>query len=287
VNVNPSLSLDLVSDVRQLVTFPFMVHALEAGTIVAVLAAAVGWYMVLRRQSFAGHTLSLMAFPGATGAALAGLPVSLGYYLACGAAALAMGRTSRSSTRGFGSETAVIGTVQTVGLAAGYLFLSLNSAVLTGTETLLFGTFLGVTQGQVVALLVIAVVVLGGLGIAARPLLFSTVDRDLAHASGIPVDALDVAFLLLLAMAVAATSQITGVLLVFAVLVAPAAAAQQITTRPAMSLLLGIAFALVVVWLGLGAAYFSKYPVGFYTTTFAFGLYVLVRLGRWVLAGRG
>jgi zinc/manganese transport system permease protein len=287
VNVNPSLSLDLVSDVRQLVTFPFMVHALEAGTIVAVLAAAVGWYMVLRRQSFAGHTLSLMAFPGATGAALAGLPVSLGYYLACGAAALAMGRTSRSSTRGFGSETAVIGTVQTVGLAAGYLFLSLNSAVLTGTETLLFGTFLGVTQGQVVALLVIAVVVLGGLGIAARPLLFSTVDRDLAHASGIPVDALDVAFLLLLAMAVAATSQITGVLLVFAVLVAPAAAAQQITTRPAMSLLLGIAFALVVVWLGLGAAYFSKYPVGFYTTTFAFGLYVLVRLGRWALAGRG
>jgi zinc/manganese transport system permease protein len=287
VNVNPSLSLDLVSDVRQLVTFPFMVHALEAGTIVAVLAAAVGWYMVLRRQSFAGHTLSLMAFPGATGAALAGLPVSLGYYLACGAAALAMGRTSRSSTRGFGSETAVIGTVQTVGLAAGYLFLSLNSAVLTGTETLLFGTFLGVTQGQVVALLVIAVVVLGGLAIAARPLLFSTVDRDLAHASGIPVDALDVAFLLLLAMAVAATSQITGVLLVFAVLVAPAAAAQQITTRPAMSLLLGIAFALVVVWLGLGAAYFSKYPVGFYTTTFAFGLYVLVRLGRWALAGRG
>jgi zinc/manganese transport system permease protein len=264
-----------------------MVHALEAGTIVAVLAAAVGWYMVLRRQSFAGHTLSLMAFPGATGAALAGLPVSLGYYLACGAAALAMGRTSRSSTRGFGSETAVIGTVQTVGLAAGYLFLSLNSAVLTGTETLLFGTFLGVTQGQVVALLVIAVVVLGGLAIAARPLLFSTVDRDLAHASGIPVDALDVAFLLLLAMAVAATSQITGVLLVFAVLVAPAAAAQQITTRPAMSLLLGIAFALVVVWLGLGAAYFSKYPVGFYTTTFAFGLYVLVRLGRWALAGRG
>jgi zinc/manganese transport system permease protein len=287
VNVNPSLSLDLVSDVRQLVTFPFMVHALEAGTIVAVLAAAVGWYMVLRRQSFAGHTLSLMAFPGATGAALAGLPVSLGYYLACGAAALAMGRTSRSSTRGFGSETAVIGTVQTVGLAAGYLFLSLNSAVLTGTETLLFGTFLGVTQGQVVALLVIAVVVLGGLAIAARPLLFSTVDRDLAHASGIPVDALDVAFLLLLAMAVAATSQITGVLLVFAVLVAPAAAAQQITTRPAMSLLLGIAFALVVVWLGLGAAYFSKYPVGFYTTTFAFGLYVLVRVGRWALAGRG
>jgi zinc/manganese transport system permease protein len=255
-----------------------MVHALEAGTIVAVFAAAVGWYMVLRRQSFAGHTLSLMAFPGATGAALIGLPVSLGYYLACGAAAIAMGQTMRTSTRGFGSETATIGTVQTVGLAAGYLFLSLDSAILSGTETLLFGTFLGVTQGQVVTLLIIAVAALALLAFGARPLLFSTVDRELARASGIPVGTLDVLFLLLLGLAVAATSQITGVLLVFAVLVAPPAAAQQLTSRPLAGLLLGIAFALLVVWLGLAAAYFSPWPVGFYTTTFAFAVYVIARL---------
>ena len=278
MNLNPSLKFDLVADLRELFAFPFMVHALEAGTIVAVFAAAVGWYMVLRRQSFAGHTLSLMAFPGATGAALIGLPVSLGYYLACGAAALAMGQTTRTSTRGFGSETAVIGTVQTVGLAAGYLFLSLNSAILSGTETLLFGTFLGVTQGQVVTLLVIAVVALALLALGARPLLFSTVDRELARASGIPVATLDVLFLLLLALAVAATSQITGVLLVFAVLVAPPAAAQQLTSRPLAGLLLGIVFALLVVWLGLAAAYFSPWPVGFYTTTFAFAVYVIARL---------
>ena len=278
MNVNPSLKFDLIADLRELFAFPFMVHALEAGTIVAVFAAAVGWYMVLRRQSFAGHTLSLMAFPGATGAALIGLPVSLGYYLACGAAAIAMGQTTRTSTRGFGSETATIGTVQTVGLAAGYLFLSLNSAILSGTETLLFGTFLGVTQGQVVTLLIIAVVALALLAFGARPLLFSTVDRELARASGIPVGTLDVLFLLLLALAVAATSQITGVLLVFAVLVAPPAAAQQLTSRPLAGLLLGIAFALLVVWLGLAAAYFSPWPVGFYTTTFAFAVYVIARL---------
>ena len=76
----------------QLFAYQFMVNALEAGAIVAVIAAAVGWYMVLRRQAFAGHTLALMAFPGASGAALAGLPTSLGYYVTCGAAALAMGR---------------------------------------------------------------------------------------------------------------------------------------------------------------------------------------------------
>ena len=278
MNLNPSLRFDLIADLRELFAFPFMVHALEAGTIVAVFAAAVGWYMVLRRQSFAGHTLSLMAFPGATGAALIGLPVSLGYYLACGAAALAMGQTTRTSTRGFGSETAVIGTVQTVGLAAGYLFLSLNSSILSGTETLLFGTFLGITQVQVVTLLIIAVVALALLAFGARPLLFSTVDRELARASGIPVAALDVLFLLLLALAVAATSQITGVLLVFAVLVAPPAAAQQLTSRPLAGLLLGIGFALLVVWLGLAAAYFSPWPVGFYTTTFAFAVYVIARL---------
>jgi zinc/manganese transport system permease protein len=286
-SANPQLSLDPITDVRELLTFPFMVHALEAGTIVAVLAAAVGWYMVLRRQSFAGHTLSVMAFPGATGAALAGLPTSLGFYLACGAAALAMGRTSRAATRGFGAETAVIGTVQAVGLALGYLFLSLDNAVLSGTETLLFGTFLGVSNGQVLELLAVAVATLALLAFAARPLLFATLDRDVAHASGVPVRILDAAFLLMLGLAVAATSQITGALLVFAVLVAPPAAAQLVTSRPLAGLVLSVAFALLVVWLGLAVAYFSIYPVGFYTTTFAFGLYLVVRVARWAPARRG
>ncbi len=279
---SPSLSLDLVADVRQLLAFPFMVNALEAGTIVAVLAGVVGWYMVLRRQSFAGHTLSVMAFPGATGAALAGIPTALGYYLACGAAALAIGR----SRRGSHTETAAIGTVQSAGLAAGFLFLSLNHAVLGGLETLLFGDILGVSSGQVLTLLVVTVVVLGLLALAARPLLFATIDRDVAQASGVPAAALDVAFLLILGLAVAATSQVTGALLVFALLVAPAAAAQTVTTRPLISLALSVAFALIVAWLGLGIAYFSIYPVGFYITSIAFGLYVLARIGRHLVARR-
>jgi zinc/manganese transport system permease protein len=280
VSLNPALSFDLVSDVRQLLTFPFMVNALEAATIVAVLSAIVGWYMVLRRQAFAGHTLSVMAFPGAAGAALAGLPTALGYYLACGAAAIAIGRTGRSAGHGYRTETAAIGTVQAVGLAAGYLFLSLNSQVLSGLETLLFGTFLGVTTNEVGLLLAVAATALVLLAIVARPLLFATLDREVAQASGVPVAALDAAFLIILALTVAATSQITGALLVFALLVAPPAAAQQITARPLLGLALSIAFALAVVWLGLGIAYFSVYPVGFWTTAFAFGLYVTVRAGR-------
>jgi zinc/manganese transport system permease protein len=290
--LSTSLSLDPIADLRALLSFPFMVNALEAGTIVAVLAAVVGWYMVLRRQSFAGHTLSVMAFPGAAGAALAGLPTSLGYYVACGGAALFM-RGARSSAghasgdsrgRGYGTETATIATVQTVGLAAGYLFLYLNHAVLGGTETLLFGTFLGVSHSQVITLLVIAVTALTLIALAARPLLLETIDPEAARARGLPVAALDAGFLLVLAAAVAATSQITGALLVFALLVAPAAAAQQLTMRPGIGLALSVAFAVLIVWLGLGVAYFSIYPVGFYVTSFAFAMYVATRIGRAVVS---
>jgi zinc/manganese transport system permease protein len=280
--MNPSLSPNPFTDLDQLLTYPFMVNALEAGTIVAVLAAVVGWYMVLRRQSFAGHTLSVMAFPGATGAALAGLPGSVGYYLSCGIAALAMGRLGRSAPRahGYATETAGIGTVQTVGLAIGFLFLSLNNAVLGGTESLLFGTFLGISRGQVLALLIVAIAALAAIAVVGRPLLFATVDPDVARGRGVPVRLLDGLFLLILALAVAATSQITGALLVFTLLVAPAASAELITARPAAGLALSVAFALLIAWLGLGIAYFSPYPVGFFMTSIAFGLYVLVRIGR-------
>ncbi len=278
--MNPSLSVDLVSDFRQLTAFPFMVNALLAGTIVAVLAASVGWYAVLRRQIFASHTLSVMAFPGAAGAALIGLPTALGYYVACATAGLAIAGSGRGPRRGYGGETAVIGTVQTVGLAAGFLFLSLNQSILGGPETLLFGTFLGITHSQVLVLLVVALASLAALTVIARPLLFATVERDIANASGVPVARLDVLFLLILALAIAATSQITGALLVFALLVAPPACAQQITMRPLAGLALSIVFALLIAWLGLALAYFTVYPVGFYVTSLAFGLYVAIRAGR-------
>ncbi len=278
--MNPTLSPNPITDLNALFTFPFMVNALEAGTIVAVLAAVVGWYMVLRRQSFAGHTLAVMSFPGAAGAALVGLPTTLGYYLACGSAALFMRGARGSVRRGYGTETATIATVQTVGLAAGFLFLSLNDSVLGGTETLLFGTFLGVSRGQVLALLIVAVIAVALIAAAARPLLLETIDPEAARARGLPVKALDTAFLLLLAAAVAATSQITGALLVFALLVAPAGAAQQLTMRPGLGLVLSVVFALVIVWLGLGIAYFSIYPVGFYVTSIAFAVYLAARLAR-------
>jgi zinc/manganese transport system permease protein len=274
----PTLSWNVAFDVRELLSYQFMVNALEAGTIVAVMAGVVGWYMVLRRQSFAGHTIAVMAFPGASGAALAGLPTAVGYYIACGAAALAIGRTGRAATHARSSESAAIGVVQVAGLAAGFLFLSLYSGVLEQLESLLFGTFVGIDRAQVLTLALVAVAVLGGLALVGRPLLLASLDPELARARGVPVRILDVGFLVILGLAVAATSQITGALLVFALLVAPPAAAQVLTPRPALGLVLSVAFALGVVWLGLGISYFSIYPLGFYVTSLGFALYLLAQL---------
>jgi zinc/manganese transport system permease protein len=135
-------------------------------------------------------------------------------------------------------------------------------------------------------LLSVALAVLAALALVGRPLLLASLDPELARARGLPVRALDVGFLLLLGLAVAATSQITGALLVFALLVAPAAAAQSLTGRPALGMLASVAIALAVVWLALALAYFSVYPLGFYVTTLAFGAWLLARLAARAGTGR-
>jgi zinc/manganese transport system permease protein len=272
------LSWNPVSDWNQLTTYPFMVQALQAGAIVAVMAGAIGWFMVLRRQTFAGHTLAVIAFPGAAAASLAGLPIAIGYYGFCGLGAIVLAGVTGADRGDHSSESAAIGTVQAFGLGLGYLFISLYHGQLSDLETLLFGTFLGITAGQVQALLWVAAAAIGLLALGARPLLFTSVDSGVARARGVPTRALDLGFLLLLGLAVAATAQITGALLVFALLVTPAATSQQLTARPALGLGLSVLIAFAVTWLGLGIAYFSPYPVGFWVTSLSFGLYVAVRI---------
>jgi zinc/manganese transport system permease protein len=279
--MEPSLSIDPLSDLRQLFAYPFMIHALQAGTIVAVMAALMGWLMVLRRQSFAGHTLSLMSFPGASFAALVGLPFVYGYYAFCFVGALAIaGGAQLGGHRARAAESASIGVVQAAALALGFFFLSVYGGVLESLETLLFGSFLGITSGQVLTLGALALVVLAVLAVVGRPLLFASVDASVARARGVPAGALSLLFLVLLGLAVAATVQITGALLVFALLVAPAATAQQLTPRVGLGLALSVALALVVTWLGLALSYFSNLPVGFFITTLAFLLYIAARAAR-------
>jgi zinc/manganese transport system permease protein len=259
----------------QIWAYPFMVNAFRAGTVVAVLAAVMGWFMVVRRQSFAGHSLAMVSFPGAAGATLLGISASFGYFAFCVGAALVIAAVPRRES---GQDAALTGTVQAFLLACGYLFVALYKGFLGGVNSLLFGSFLGITDNQVLTLAVVAAAGLTVLALIGRPLLFASVDRDAAAGRGVPVRALSAAFLVLLGLATAGASQITGSLLVFALLVMPAATAQQLTARPVLSLALAVALALAVTWGGLMAAYYSPYPIGFYVTTFAFAGYVVARL---------
>jgi zinc/manganese transport system permease protein len=276
-------SWNLFADIQEMWSLPFMLNAYRAGTIVAVLAAVVGWFMVLRRQSFAGHTLAVVGFPGAAAGAWLGLGISGGYFLFAWGAALVMAVRPASASRRPGEESALIGTVQAFALAAGMLFTSISGGFLNETTALLFGSFLGITAGQVVVLFGVAVVALALLGVVGRPLLFTSVDSDVARAYGVPTGPLGVVFLLLLATSAAEVSQITGALLVFALLVLPAATAQMVSARPAVSLVAAVGIGLITVWSSLFVAYYSPYPVGFWLTTTGFGLYLTARAGRAVL----
>ena len=281
----PSLSWNPFHDLSQVLEFHFMLNALAAGSAVALLAGPIGWLMVVRRETFAGHSLAMMAFPGAAVAALVGIPAAWGYFAFCGAGALVIGRLPSGANRSRSAESAGIGSVQALALGMGFLFVSLYGGVLGDLESLLFGDLLGVSDTQVVVLAVVALIGLSILAGLARPLLFASVDPEVAGSRGVPVVRLSGAFLLLLGATVAATSQITGPLLVFALLVMPAASAQSITNRPGPSLLLTVAIGLAVVWLSLGASYFSVYPPSFWIGAVSFAGYLMARLGA-ALAAR-
>jgi zinc/manganese transport system permease protein len=264
-----------IDDLRRMLALHFMVNAFRAGTVVAVLGAVIGWCMVLRRQSFAGHTLAVVSFPGAAAAIWLGVSATAGYFAGSIVAALVIALVPRAPAgRTRSQESAVIGTVQAFALACGALFVSLYGGFLDSITGLLFGSFLGVSDGQVVALVAVAAVVLAVLAVVGRPLLFATVDADVAAARGVPARALSVVFLVLLGCTAAEVSQITGALLVFALLVMPAAAAQQLTARPVLGLVLAVVLGLGVVWASLAVAFYSPWPVGFFVSSFGFAVYV-------------
>ena len=279
-------SWNLLADIQDMWSYPSQVTAFRAGTIVAVLAALVGWFMVLRRQSFAGHTLALVGFPGAAAAVWAGIGLASGYFAFCIAAALVIAALPQRAGRAHADQSAAIGTVQAFALASGMLFVGLYNGFLNETTALLFGSVLGITPSQVAMLAVVAAVALLALAVMGRPLLFASIDTDVARAHGVPTRRLDTAFLVLLGATAAEVSQITGALLVFALLVLPPATAQLLTARPARSLVLSVVLALASVWVALFVTYYSAYPIGFWLTTIAFAGYavtyaVTVARTRW------
>ncbi len=276
--MNPGFTWNIVTDFQWMWSVPSMVNAFRAGLVVAIMAGVVGWFMVLRRQSFAGHSIAVTGFPGAAAAVYAGLSATLGYFGFCIGSALVIALFSRGGDSGAGERahsSALIAVVQAFALALGALFLSLYGGFLDSTSAFLFGDFLGITNTDVLTLTVVAAVVLVCTAALGRRLLFASVDPAVAAARGVPVRGMNLLFLVLLGATVAEVSKFTGSLLVFALLVMPAATAQVLTSRPGLGLLITTVIGVLVTWVGLTWAYFGNQATGFTITSLAFGCYVL------------
>ena len=260
--------------------FHFMQNAYAAGTLVAVLAGGAGYFVVLRGQSFIAHTLSQVGFPGAAAGVLVHVSPVIGLMTFCVAAALGIGWRGRIVDPGNRAESAAVGSILAFSLGLGLLFFRLYAGSAQEIYAFLFGSILGITDRDVQVTLAVAVVAVAVLAWIGRPLVFASVDPDVAEARGVPVRLLSIAFLVVLAVAVAVTVQIVGTLLIFALLVAPGATALQLTARPGTGLALSIVLSVAVTWVGLALAYYTFYPVGFFITTLAFGAYLASRTFR-------
>jgi len=256
--------------------YDFMRNAFAAGAIVAVVSGVVGYFLVLRGQTFAGHALAHVGFTGATGAVLLGVPSLAGMVMATVAAGVGMGLMGERLAQ----RDVAIGIVLALALGLGLLFLHFFTAYATQATALLFGNVLAVDPPTLWTLLALAVVVFGVLAVIARPLLFASLQPELAEARGVSLRGYAVLFLALVALATAAAAQIVGVLLVFALMVGPAAAAQRLTGRVGPGLALSAGLALAQAWLGIALAYWTDWPSSFWITALAAGVYLLAGVRR-------
>ncbi len=267
-------SWNLFSDLRLMWAYPFMRNAFEAGTIIAIVAGIVGYFVVLRRSSFATHALGHVGFSGAAGAVYLGFNPVYGLLMFTISGATGMALLGRRAS----SRDVEIGTVLAFMLGLGLLFLSLYKGYATEAYSILFGEVLGISAAQVSFTLWTGVALLAVLLLVYRPLLFASLDEDVAEAKGLPMLALGLVFMVLLAVAISIAVQVIGVLLIFALIVTPAASAVRLTRRPLTAVLVSVSIAIVSVWAGLFVSWYEPYAPSFFIVSIAFGLYVLVRV---------
>ena len=290
--VLPPFTLNIWQDISAMLQYDFMRQALLAGTILSVVAGLVGYFVVLRHQAFAGESLSDVAFTGALGGAALGFNPLASLLGTTIVVAVAMG--------GFGERLrgrdVAVGTVLAWVLGLGVLFLSLFTAHVSGTGTglsgvtVLFGNILGISSDQMLSIALISGVAILVLVIMARPLLFASLDPDVAAARGVPVRTLGLFFMVLLAITVSEATLAVGALLVFALLLLPAAIAHQVTGRPYTALALAAGLAVIMTWLGITIGFYTGYPSSVCISLLAFVSYVAVvgisRVGEWATVKR-
>jgi zinc/manganese transport system permease protein len=242
--------------------YDFMRTAFGASGVAALLAGTVGFFLVLRGQTFAGHALSHVGFTGATGAILFGLSPFVGLVGFTLVAGVGMGL--------FGEKLAqrdvAIGMMLSLALGLGLLFLHFYTSAATEAAALLFGNVLGVDSSALANLVLLAALSLAALALIVRPLIFASLQPELAEARGVPLRFVSTALLAIVAVAVAECAQIVGVLLVFTLMVGPAAASMNLTRRLPLAVALSAGLALAEAWGGLTLAYYTDWPVSFWIT---------------------
>ena len=245
--------------ITDMFAYEFMNNAFAAAGIAAVVSGVVGYFLVLRGQTFAGHALSHIGFAGATGAVLIGLAPLWGLVALTVGAGIVMGALSERIS----NRDVAIGVVLALALGFGLLFLHYYTAFATQATALLFGNVLAVDAGTIGTMAVLGSATLAALAIIMRPLVFATLQPELAEAKGVPIRFVSTAFLAIVALAVSESAQVVGVLLVFVLMVGPPAAAQQLTTGLWRGLFVSAALALAEAWGGLALAFYSDWPVSF------------------------
>jgi zinc/manganese transport system permease protein len=254
--------------------YTFIQNAFFAGSLVAIVGGFVGYFLITRGLTFAGHALSHIGFAGAAAALVVGVDPIFGLLVFTIVSGIGIGVFDKDLQE----EDINIGIVMTLALGLGALFISLYNGYAEEAYSILFGTILGISRTDVVITAIFGFATIIVLGAIFRPLLFSSIDPEVAEARGVPVQALGIIFLVLVAIAVSMSVQVVGVLLIFTLLVGPAATATRIVHSPVGAIALAIALGLTYTWLGIFLAATGSWPVSFYIATISFGVYMPVRL---------
>jgi zinc/manganese transport system permease protein len=260
------------SDYDQLI--PLVQNSLIAGLLLGIMGGLIGEFVMTRDMSFAVHGISELSFAGAAIALLVGLNVALGATIGSIVAAIIIAiMGTRAKDR-----NSIIAVLMPFGLGIGILALALYEGRAANKFGLLTGQIIAVDDPQVFWLIATSTVVVIALLVIWRPLSFASLDPEVAEARGVPTKALGIIFMLLLALAVAASLQIVGALLVLTLLVTPAAAALRLTASPLLVPILSMVFAAVAVVGGILLALGGGLPISPYVTTLSFGIYLVARV---------
>jgi zinc/manganese transport system permease protein len=254
---------------------PFAQHALVAGTLVAITSGLIGPFIVTRRMAFAVHGTAELSFTGAAAGLLVAADPVAGALTGSLVVATSIGVLGVRERQ----RDAAIGIILAFGLGAGVYLLSLYHGFATEATNILFGQIFGVSTGQLLLLLVVALGVLAAMAVLYRPLFFASVDPEVAEARGVRVGLVGLLFLYVLALTVTEAAQIVGTLLVLSLAITPAAAAQRLSARPSVVTGLSVLFALLACDGGLIASLESNtVKASVFVTAFSFGIYVLARV---------